>query len=185
MLWNAVALRFSHRDFKGYTIDGAEPTGPSTTPTWPPTTTASNAKSASAETATASKTFPTASTTTRRPSNWRPPSPARSQRARHPHHPNPQSHAHPRNTNPPRLPLLRKLHGRLRRSRQVRLRRRPPEPGHENRQAHQSSPTPWSAKSSSPKKTAPLACTISIASPASRAKCTPAASPSPAPAAKA
>ncbi len=23
MLWNAVALRFSHRDFKGYTIDGA------------------------------------------------------------------------------------------------------------------------------------------------------------------
>ena len=53
MLWNAVALRFSQRDFKGRTFDGAGEDWPSTTRTSRPTTTPSSARSASAATATA------------------------------------------------------------------------------------------------------------------------------------
>ena len=59
MLWNAVALRFSQRDFKGRTYDGAGEDWPVATRTSRRTTRGSSARSASAATATAWTICPT------------------------------------------------------------------------------------------------------------------------------
>ena len=69
MLWNAVALRFSQRDFKGRTHDGAGEDWPVGYNDIAPITIRSSVKSASAATATAWTTCPTERSFRRFPSS--------------------------------------------------------------------------------------------------------------------
>ncbi len=122
MLWNAVALRFSHRDFKGYTIDGAGADWPIDYPDMAPYYDRIEREVGVCGTRDGLEDLPDGIYMDPPPLKLgRPSAAARRKGARHPHYPDAQSDPDQGDANAAGLPLLRKLHGGLRCSGQVQL----------------------------------------------------------------
>ncbi len=137
MLWNAVALRLSQRDFKGRTFEGAGEDWPIGYKDIAPYYDTIEREVGVCGNRDGLEDLPDGI--------FLPPVPlkcsdeilrraARSLGGQR--DPRPQGHAHRSDQDAPRLPLLRQLHGRLRRGREVQLGRRPHRPGRTERPRH-------------------------------------------------